>query len=316
MKNFLNHLYFNELKRGIIEVMLYFEVFSYPMSREEVFRTVNQINTNQDQVNAEIDELINESIIYENGGFLMTRPKPEWAEERKIKNRMADQYIEKAYRMGRLIGYFPFVRAVMISGSLSKHWMTEDGDVDFFIVTEKRRLWIARTLLVLFKKIFLLNSHKYFCVNYFVDVDHLEIEEKNRFTASEIVTLLPVVNKPLYLEFLKANQWIRGIYPNFPVRDTSNTTPLKASLPKLIIEKMLSTRFGDWLDRSFLKMTLKHWNKKFGHMDKEEFEVAMKSRTYVSKHHPNAFQARVLEAMANNQVQFEASILKKMPMRS
>ena len=100
--------------------------------------------------------------------------------------------MHKALRNARLIFHFPFTRAIMISGSLSKNYADEASDVDYFIIVKPGRLWIARTLLIIYKRIFLMNSKKYFCVNYFIDEDHLEIEEKNLFTAVELTTLIPI----------------------------------------------------------------------------------------------------------------------------
>ncbi|MEZ4965453.1 MAG: hypothetical protein R2791_09430 [Saprospiraceae bacterium] len=56
----------------------------------------------------------------------------------------------------------------------------------------------------------MLNSHKYFCVNYFVDTEHLEIEDKNLFTATETVTLLPLYGRDWYEGFYKALSWAWG----------------------------------------------------------------------------------------------------------
>jgi predicted nucleotidyltransferase len=88
-----------------------------------------------------------------------------------------------------VIKRFPFVRGVFVTGSLSKNSSDSSSDLDFMVITRKGRLWIARTLLMLFKKIFLLNSYKYFCINFLLSEDNLEIEDKNVFTATEVMTV-------------------------------------------------------------------------------------------------------------------------------
>ena len=98
----------------------------------------------------------------------------------------------------RSIKRFPFVRAVFLSGELSKNISSDDGDIDFMIVTEKNRLWICRTLLTFFKKIFLFNQKKYLCINYFVDEEHLHLPKKNIFTATEIAHVKPLFNFILF----------------------------------------------------------------------------------------------------------------------
>ena len=123
---------------------------------------------------------MNEGIIFQFGLYYQTQNEPDWSLRRQECNRRADRILPVAQRMARLIGSFPFIRGVFVSGSLSKHSMKADSDIDFFLITEPGRLWLARTLLVVFKKIFLFNSHKYFCVNYFVDTKHLEVDLRCR----------------------------------------------------------------------------------------------------------------------------------------
>jgi hypothetical protein len=200
-----------------------------------------------------------------------------------------------AQRMARLIAAFPYIRGVFVSGSLSKHSMRPDSDIDFFLITHPERLWLARTLLVVFKKIFLLNSHKYFCVNYFVDTQHLEIEEKNQFTATEVITLLPLYGQEWYHAFCRKNPWAWRQFPNMPQRSVQTVPQHRRSWFKRSVEWTFNGRLGDWLDRQAMRVTLMFWKRKFKHFDHQTFNVALKSRRYVSKHHPLYFQEKVLK---------------------
>lgn len=200
--------------------------------------------------------------------------------------------------MARFIARFPYIRAVFVSGSLSKHSMKPDSDVDFFLITTPGRLWLARTLLVLFKKIFLFNSHKYFCVNYFIDTQHLEIEEQNLFTATEIVTLLPMYGGDWYQAFCRENQWAWRQYPHATLRPVHDVPGSARSWFKRNAEWLLGGAFGDWLDSRAMHLTVRFWRKKFSHLDDSTFNVALKSRRHVSKHHPLYFQKKVLEHLS------------------
>ena len=277
-----------------MESVLYFEIFSYPMTREEISKSLAPTNENSNEFKVALDRLVSEEMLFKVDEYYMARDNPEWVSVRRERNERAEKYLRIANRMGRLIQSFPFVRAVFISGSLSKKWMPPDGDIDFFIITEPKRLWIARTFLILFKKIFLFNSHKYFCVNYFVDLNHLEIEEKNRFTATEILTLMPITGKHLYNEFCLANNWVTEFYPSFPSLNGHHAEPKQPGFPKRALESIFRNSLGEKLDNFFMKKTVRHWTKKFDHFDENEFNVALKSRKYVSKHHPNHFQQKVL----------------------
>lgn len=282
-------------ERAIVRTLSYFEIFSYPLTAEEVFAFSSSPDTTLQQVLEKLQNLVDQGILFQFGKFYQTRNAPEWALNRLDCNRRADRLLPVARRIAHFIGSFPFIRGVFVSGSLSKHSMSSDSDIDFFLITEPGRLWIARTLLILFKKIFLFNSRKYFCVNYFVDTEHLEIEEKNLFTATEIVTVLPMYGREWYEAFYHSNGWVRDFYPHFPPRPNDDTTPHKRGFFKTAAEWMLKGRFGDWLDIQAMRFTVKYWRRKFRHFDDRTFDGALKSRRYVSKHHPLYFQKSVLE---------------------
>lgn len=246
------------------------------------------------ELSKHLDDLVKEEKVFDVEGFYLLKNEPQLIARRKKGNLKAEELMKKAHKNASFISSFPFVKGVYVSGSLSKGYIDGDGDIDFFIVTKPNRLWIARTFLILYKKVFLLNSKKYFCVNYFIDDEQLEIKDKNIFTATEITTLLPMVNEQIYAQFLEANEWVKEYYPHFSKRDTSTTNQRKKTWLGQSLEKILSGSFGDRLDAAFMKRTLKRWQNKFHHLSDEEMELLMRTNRRVSKHHPSDFQTKVL----------------------
>jgi hypothetical protein len=190
------------------------------------------------------------------------------------------------------------VRGIAISGSLSKGVMHDDGDIDYFIITAPERLWICRSILILFKKVFLLNSKKYFCVNYFVDENNLKIIDENIFTAIEINYLLPVFNEPLIQKLKVENEWAKSYFPYFshPIQlDLDSSKKKKYKGIELLFNNKLANYFDLWL----MKLTFKRWRKKFSHFKEAKFELTMRTNRGISKHHPQDFQNKVLEKLKN-----------------
>lgn len=252
-----------------------------------------------------MEEMVEAGQLFRCGRFYSLRNDESLAQAREEGNQLADEHMDKALQRAKFIWKFPFVEAVYVSGSMSKGMMAADGDVDFFIITRPGRLWLARTLLILYKKIFLLNSYKFFCVNYFIDTNHLEIEEKNLFTATELVTLLPACDDGLYQRFFEANGWVKDYYPNSKPRKIGIDVSTTKSKRKMLLEGLLNNPVGSALDKLFLRLTLKRWAAKFGHLNHADFDVAMKSRKYVSKHHPQNFQRKVISAYEEGMESFE-----------
>ena len=293
------------LDQALIRSLLYFDLFSYPLTEKELMERCDLPNVTPSAVKKSLDNLSEEGYIFHIDGFYLARNDKALVQRRLKGNELARKRMRTAYRFSRFIQGFPFVKSVMLSGSISKDFMEEGGDIDYFIVTKPGRLWLARTMLIGFKKIFLLNSYKNFCVNYFIDTDHLEIEEKNQFTATELVTLIPMTGTEWYQPFLRANPWAESYMPNFPDRPITDQTVGKRGPLKKMLEGIFNTRAGEKLDGYFMKITVNHWNKKFHQMDKKDLDVALKSRKYVSKHHPSHFQQKVILSWQSSIRKFE-----------
>lgn len=278
-----------------LKTLLYFSIFKYPLSEEEIYKFSD--TSSKETIVQELDFLLKKGIIFKFDNFFSCLNNPELISRRLKGNTMAKKIMPKAFKVSKLIAKFPYVESVCLSGSLSKGYYDSDGDIDFFIITKPGRLWISRTLLILYKKIFLLNSRKYFCVNYFISSDHLHIPEQNRFTATEMVTLIPVYGKKAFTSLMQENTWTYNYFPNFSSFDTSLINETKKSWLSVFVEKMLNTPIGNAVDSFLRKMTLKKWHSKFGDLESEDFKIAMKSTKQVSKHHPQNFQKKVIDRL-------------------
>ena len=280
----------------LLKPILYFSLFKYPLTEEEIF--IFSKAESKEQIKLDLMELVNDNIIYKIDDFYLTENNETLIKRRLEGNKMAKNIYQKALTVSRLISKFPYVEGVGISGSLSKGYYDDDGDIDFFIITSPKRLWIARTFLILYKKLFLLNSRKYFCVNYFISSNALEIEEKNIFTATELTTLLPMFGNGSFHKFYDKNKWVESYLPNKTVTDgLSKLNLVKKPTVTKITEYFLDSKMGDWLDAVFLRITYHKWKIKFNHLEERQFNVAMKSTKNISKHHPLNFQHKVIDRL-------------------
>ena len=301
-----------ELHSAVVRTLLYFDIFSYPLTAKEIHRALSLADVTEKDVDESLGQMVEQGLIAKQEDFYLIEDEREKVERRKKGNAEAARRIPKALKVSRFIGKFPYVRAVMLSGSLSKNYMEADSDIDYFVVTKPGRLWICRTLLILYKKVFLLNSHRNFCVNYFVDSDHLEIEDKNLFTATEVSFLLPSYNYKLYRHFREANQWAEAYYPNFGLREDHPCPEENRSFFRRSMEWILNSRLGERLDNWCMNRTLGRWKQKFSDLDQAEFEIALRTRKCVSKHHPRQFQELVTRKLAENQASFEEKFQLKL----
>ena len=199
-------------------------------------------------------------------------------------------------KIGRFLFQFPYVRAIGISGSLSKNYADEKADIDFFIITKANRLWIARTLMHIFKKFtFLTGKQHFYCMNYYVDETALEMEDKNIFTAIEVKTLLPVGGKEALDNFFIANQWTDEFLPACSCRNLQNAESSRSWIKKFI-EWILNNKVGDRLDNYLMKITSRRWKRKEQKGKRNEKGQAMGLITgkHFARSNPESFQEKLL----------------------
>jgi hypothetical protein len=290
----------NEQQIAILRTLAYYDVFRFPLNEFEIY-SFGTFHGRRDELQQALQELLLNGYIQSYAGYyLLASASTDSVKMRRENQQRASSCLEKVKKYSQLISFFPFVKCVCISGSYSKGILDEKGDIDYFIITKKGRLWLTRTLLIAYKKIVLLNSRKYFCINYLVDTDTLEIPDKNIFTATEILSLLPMSGQSVYKQFMRQNAWTKAFLPNYPLRDTANVS-VNADKKFLSrsFELLFSAKTGDLLEKWSHDITLKRWRRKFSQFGKEEFDLNMRSKKNISKHHPRGFQNRVLKGYHN-----------------
>jgi hypothetical protein len=180
-------------------------------------------------------------------------------------NILAKSRLKKARQIAKFLGNFPFVESVFISGSLSKNFTLPNGDLDFFIVTASDRLWIARSLMHIFKKFtFLFKAEHSFCMNYYLSLDMLNVSHKNLFTATELATLKPAFIQKGWEELYHHNvDWVNAFLPNILDKiDPVNNLHRKSVLSR-VIESVLNIGGGKALNMFCFKATQKKWINKW-----------------------------------------------------
>ena len=289
-----------EIKNDILATLAYFDIFNYPLTSGEIFLFL-QNRYDQHEFDMAVKYMAGNNHIFQFGGFYSLKNDYAVIERRIHGNAKAAELIKIAERISNMLIKFPYVRGIAISGSLSKNFADEHSDIDLFIITAKNRLWIARTLMHAFKKLtYLVNKQDYFCMNYYIDEDQLEIVEKSVYTAIEIVTLIPLQGDEVIENFYAANNWTRNYLPNKVMR-LSSAKPVKPSLLKLAIESILNNSLGNFIDNALLKITTNRWLKKtqLKKLNAHGSVMAMATAKHYAKPDPKNFQNNLLRQYEN-----------------
>lgn len=301
------------LEDAIISTLNYFNLFKRPLNTEEIYSFLTK-QTDVKRLQLVLNEMVSCGLIFEHSGHYMLVDNKEFVTERERGKKRADILLDKAIDSVNLISKFPFVSAVCISGSLSKGYANAQSDIDLFIITDKKRLWICRTLLHLYKKLtFFWGKEHSYCMNYFIDESKLCIEEQNIFTATELATLLPVYNVEKHRELIYANKcWLVKTLPNISWNSDMIVASIEKSTARRIVEPFINILAPSLLNLSLMHLTDKLWRLKWRRKKypMKDYDLAMKTRWYVSKNHPHNYQKRVLNQLdGNKQKQKVAAML-------
>jgi predicted nucleotidyltransferase len=285
------------LKPEIIATLSYFNLFKHPLTADEIFEFLAE-KTDREHLQMTLNKMVDDGSIYHYEGYYLPENKPEYLNRRKAGAERAMLLMKKAAIAANVISKFPFVKSVCISGSLSKGYANEKSDIDFFIITEARRLWICRTLLHIYKKFtFLWGSQHSYCMNYFIDESMLCLEEQNKFTATELATMKPVYNLNVHSDLIAANsEWLAAEFPNKKWQTEHPFSDLKYRGGRHIVEFLINRMDPEKINTRLMNLTDKMWRMKWNRKGypSKDYDLAMKTRWYVSKNHPLNYQKKIL----------------------
>lgn len=285
-----------ELQKDTEPLLLlkYFSIFKHPVRADELLR-FSCMSESHEGLTQYLEELCAAGTIKKAGGYYLLNGDIRDLDKRLQGEVMAARLMPRARQVGRFLSLFPFVKFVGISGSLSKGYANKQTDFDFFIVTAHNTLWICRTMLHVLKKLsFLVGRQHWLCMNYFIDEQHLELEEKNLFTQIELSTLIPIYNTGIYRRLLLHNQ------PNLPnLWRLIDPVPGEQIPPYDNHINSLWQSLNCWL----MKLTDRKWRKKWQKRGypMEDYGLAFKTTPYISKNHPKNYQKNILNQLQKQQ---------------
>ncbi len=285
------------LEFSILKVLLYFDLFDHPLRVEEIALFIDQ-DAEIKVIDAALDHLLQLTLVGHIDGYWGLSLVSQKIRQRAVKNEIATKRTTSVERYSKIVATFPFVKAVFLTGSFSKGVMGKDSDIDFFIVSEPGKLWTTKALMVLFRKVFLFDSHRNFCINYLVTHDNLVIHERNIFTAIELVTMIPVFGHTIYDAMMLGNQWVFDFFPCYKRPKTSklNVTVEPHHFIKRILEIMFDNKWAARMGDHFMRLSQKKYRSKYHKgLTEAEFNKAIVVSPKVSKVHPHFFQKQVVE---------------------
>ncbi|MEK7127844.1 MAG: SpoIID/LytB domain-containing protein, partial [Patescibacteria group bacterium] len=128
--------------------------------------------------------------------------------------KVTDTKLEFAKKITEKLKSISFILAVFITGSVAANNAKDGADIDLMIITKPNTLWLTRLLVAIYLKKQKLYK-QIICPNIFLDTNHLEIQEKNLYTAHEVLQAKCLFDRSNIEQlWLAKNKWTKEYLPN------------------------------------------------------------------------------------------------------
>jgi len=265
------------LKKSIISTLAHYEAErGLPLSAFEIYRYLHKLNNTDLYKLKDVLEIIeglvqNKTIGFINGFyFLNPGNKVDKYKERISRDKISIKKWKKARNIIWLMQLVPFIRSIAVAGSLSMNNTNKSSDIDLFIITKAKRIWMVRTFSMLLTQFIGKRRHNKkinnkICLNYYLAEDILP-EIKNIASANVFLRSIPVSGVSVYNSFFEKNiNWMQGCF-NKAILIYAKKREIKNSnllcLIKNFFEFVFSGSFGDFVEKFFSTWQTERINKK------------------------------------------------------
>lgn len=252
------------LEESIQKTLSYFDIFDYPLTKEELFAYLwHSPSISYQQF---IDEIEKKEFnkIDKKFGYYFLIGREDIVEKRRQAFLNGSKKIKIANRAARKLRTVPFLKAIFICNSIGAGVSKVDSDIDFFIITSAGKIWLVRFLTNFILKFWRLrtftgNSKNKICLSFYIDENHLDIKQlravdEDIYLIYWIHQLIPIFDpENIYDKFLSANKWSENFVANAKRKSGSNylgaITDTKFSVFwKNTWEKIWSGGYGDMIE--------------------------------------------------------------------
>jgi hypothetical protein len=264
-----------ELERAVMRTVLWFSVFSYPVTAFEIWKWLMQPGQNFSlaQVYAVLDSSVYlQEKLQSLQGFYVLRGvcAEELVEQRLERHVDAERKFRLLTRVARYFQLLPAVRASAAVNTMALWSTTRSSDIDLYIVTRPGYVWSTRFWLVL---PFLLMGHRPthhegeeeevqdpFCFSFFSSQNDLQLEElcleRDYYMAFWTKSVVPVLDRDASFErFHELNKWASKVFPNASSRVVHPYHQVKR-FPRLIPQVRISETLFRSVQRARMPRTL------------------------------------------------------------
>lgn len=272
-----------------LRLIAYYDIFRHPLTIPELSRLAGA------DVGVAIERLVQEGVVERTRAHVYLAGQGAQVARRQERTAAAERRWPAARRAGRLLADFPWVRAVLVTGGMSKSSTEDGGDVDFMLLVEPGHVWAAKSALQVLRRALPAGVRECFCTNYLLATDALELDDRNMFTAMELATAIPLHGSAWSVALLEANRsWAEAFVPGmgWSVERASHAPDHPPRAGRLV--EALTEPLGPHHERVAMHLWDRYWNRKYAWLDDDVRAQRFKRRPEIATNHLHDFQVYVI----------------------
>lgn len=283
---------------AVIHTLAYFSVFQHPLTRWEICAYLQGTHATDREVNAALTGLINRGLIEKESDLFFLPGQGFLTSTRYARSTRAEHWQERVGASARWLSKFPFVEALLLTGSLSKGTQDMFGDIDFLVISAPGRLWTSLFFIRLAMRIVGRGEKRSICANYFLAADRLAVDKRNVFTATEVVFSRPLTNATVCDAFFSENSWVSIFYPRWTPGNEPTIAPDSSMLTKAT-EQLLRGSAGDLFEAVISRWGRVRYQRSKREQGEEADEIAMHASEVVAhrRSRQRAIRERLMKAL-------------------
>jgi len=253
----------DEAQKAIIKTLSFFSLFSYSLTKEEIFVYLWKVKIDRSDLYKKLEEMAEDKVLNEKYGYYFL-PDRDIAENRRQHLLQSELKLKIARKAAKKISGIPFVSAIFVCNSVAFGTADQNSDIDLFIVVRKGRLWLVRFFSNLILLLFGLRVGKKrvgnkICLSFYLSESNLNLQkikilDEDIYLAFWLATLLPIYDPQKIREkIIQENHWLKELLPNFPERLSFFVKEIQngaiKSFFKKILEKTWAGVYGDLMEK-------------------------------------------------------------------
>lgn len=227
-----------KIREAIVKTIAFFDLFDYPVTAWEIWRLGlwqnNRINYN-DLIGILSSEPhpnpplrkgreLSETISHKNG-FYFLQGRNAIIKKRMGRYNLSDKKFKRAIIIARIFKFIPWVKMIALSNVIGAHNLKKQSDIDLFVITKPKRIWLTRFFCAGLMSILGLRpkpgkEENKICLNFYIseadlNLEKFMLEKIDIYFIYWLACLVPIYNKDdSYDKFIKVNNWLKEYLPN------------------------------------------------------------------------------------------------------